>query len=234
MHHPPARFLLALFAAACLTGCSLFGARPAANPPVPAEPAPAPVATPTAPADTRPIILCFGDSLTFGQGLDDKESYPQQLQRRLDAGGYRYHVVNQGISGDTSAGGLDRLQAGLDLKPRILILELGANDGLRGQPVKNIRQNLAQIIERSQAAHVTVVLAGMQMLPNLGPDYTQAFAAVFPDLAQQYKTPLIPFFLAGVGGVRSLNQNDLIHPTAEGTRLVVDNVWQVLAPLLAK
>lgn len=218
-----------------LSGCGAAG-RPPVAPPAPEPPAaaPAPV-TPAPPPDARPVIACFGDSLTAGLGVSEKDNYPSQLQRRLDAEGYNYHVVNLGISGDTSAGGLARLSEALSLKPRVMILELGPNDGLRGTPVSETEKSLAKIIEQAQAAGVTVVLAGMQMPPNLGPDYTAAFAQVFPDLATRYKLPLIPFFLEGVGGVRELNAADGSgHPNAAGYTIVTTNVWKVLRPLLQK
>lgn len=181
-----------------------------------------------------PVIVAFGDSLTAGLGVPVEKNYPSQLQARLDQAGYKYRVVNAGISGDTTAGGLNRIEGVLRNKPEIVILELGANDGLQGKDVGQMKQNLAAMIDWLQKEHVTVVLAGMQITPNLGPDYTHSFAQVFPDLADQYKTPLIPFFLDGVAAKPELNQADGIHPTPEGYAYVVDNVWKTLQPLLKK
>lgn len=225
-----------LLLTALLAGCGASSRPPA---PQPVTPAPLPATTappaPTTPPDPRPVIACFGDSLTFGLGVPEDQNYPSQLQRRLDAEGYQYHVVNLGISGDTTAGGLARLPDVLALKPKIIILELGPNDGLRGLPVNEIKKNLSAIVEQAQAAGVTVVLAGMQISPNYGPDYTAAFAGVFREVAQQYKLPLIPFFLEGVGGVRELNAADGSgHPNAAGYKIVTENVWNVLKPLLQK
>jgi acyl-CoA thioesterase I len=181
-----------------------------------------------------PVMVAFGDSLTFGQGVDAKRNYPAQLQAELDRLGYKYRVVNAGISGDTTAGGLARIESVLKHKPEIVVLELGANDGLQGKSVKAMRKNLANMIERLQAEKVTVVLAGMQVPPNLGPDYVQEYQQTFVDLAAAYHLPLIPFFLDGVGGKPQLNLPDGIHPTADGYVYVVKNVLQVVEPLLKK
>ena len=179
-------------------------------------------------------IVAFGDSLTAGLGVPIEDAYPARLERRLRAEGYDYRVINAGVSGDTSAGGLRRVDWALRSRPAIAIVELGANDGLRGLPVSLMRANLAGIIERFQAAGVTVVLAGMKVPPNYGPDYSRAFAAVFSDLATHYRTPLIPFFLDGVAGVDALAQPDGLHPTSEGYRVIVDRIWPILRPLLAR
>jgi acyl-CoA thioesterase-1 len=190
--------------------------------------------TPGAPAPTseRPRIVVLGDSLTAGLGLAPAEAYPALLQRRLADEGFDYEVVNAGVSGDTSAGGLSRLDWSLDGDVRVLVLALGANDGLRGLPTDALERNLAQIIERAQARGVTVVLAGMEAPPNYGREYARAFRAVYPALAKQYGLPLVPFLLDGVGGVPGLNQSDGIHPNGEGARVLADNVWSVLEPLL--
>jgi len=182
--------------------------------------------------EARPVIAAFGDSLTEGHGVDARMNYPSQLQKRIDTGGYRYKVVSAGVSGDTSSQGLDRIRTILDLHPSIAIVELGANDGLRGLPAAATRQNLEAIVQRLQSAGVKVVLAGMEVPPNYGPQYASAFRNVFRDIAKQYDIPLIPFFLEGVGGNPALNQDDGIHPTAEGYTIVVGNVWKVLRPLL--
>ena len=180
------------------------------------------------------IIVAFGDSLTAGFGVPIENAYPARLERRLRAEGYDYRVVNAGVSGDTTAGGVRRVDWALRSRPAIAIVELGANDGLRGLPVSLMRANLARIIERFQAAGVTVVLAGMKVPPNYGPDYSRTFAAAFPDLAAHYRTPLIPFFLDGVAGVDALTQPDGLHPTSEGYRVIVDRIWPILRPLLAR
>ena len=191
-------------------------------------------ASPARPADSVPAIVCFGDSLTAGFGLDPGQSYPDLLQRELDRRGYHYRVVNLGVSGDTTQDGLERLPLALAEKPRIVVLEFGANDGLRGQPVSNSQNNLARVIEALQQNGAQVVLAGITLPPNYGPDYIRKFDAVFTALATRYKAPLIPFLLAGVAGHSDLMQSDGLHPNAQGTRLVVGNVWQRLEPLLRR
>ncbi len=183
-------------------------------------------------ADTRPRIVAFGDSLTAGLGVQADESYPAQLQRRLDSVGYHYRVINAGVSGDTTAGGLRRVSWILNNKPELVILELGANDGLRGLPVDHTQDNLRAIIRRLQEAGTTVVLAGMKLPPNYGQEYAARFESMYPKLAHESQLPLIPFFLAGVGGSSSLNQADGIHPTKEGYKLIVEEVLKVLRPLL--
>ncbi len=182
--------------------------------------------------DSRPVIVSFGDSLTAGLGVDASQDYPSKLQAKLDAAGYRYRVVNAGVSGDTSAQGLNRLDSVRELHPAVVILELGANDGLRGLPLEETRSNLAAIISSLKKDGTTVVLSGMEMPPNYGVAYTTGFRQIFPSLAQEYHVALIPFFLAGVGGRPELNQDDGIHPTAQGYDRVVENVWEVLKPLL--
>ncbi|GKS64332.1 arylesterase [Nitrospira sp.] len=178
--------------------------------------------------------MAFGDSLTAGLGVQADEAYPAQLQRRLDALRYPYRVINAGVSGDTTAGGLRRVPWILNNKPKLVILELGANDGLRGLDVDQVKRNLQQIIEQLREAGATVILAGMKLPPNYGKDYTTRFEAIYPALAQEYKLPLIPFFLDGVGGASSLNQADGIHPTAEGYKIIVELVLKALKPVLSK
>jgi len=185
-------------------------------------------------ADTRPVILAFGDSLTAGHGVELSDSYPSQLQRELDKRGYRYRVVNAGISGDTTSGGLSRIDAALAVHPRIVILELGANDGLRGLPVAESKRNLEQMIVKSQNAGAKVILAGMTLPLNYGPDYIHDFQSMFPDLAKQHHTILIPFFLEGVAAHMDLNQEDGIHPTAKGYVILTQLVLKYLEPLLTK
>lgn len=182
--------------------------------------------------DTTPTIVAFGDSLTAGYGLSADESYTTLLQRKLDAAGYKYRVVNAGVSGDTSAGGLARIDWSLEGNVKFLILELGANDGLRGLPVAAMKKNLAEIIKRAQARGVTVLLAGMEAPPNMGAEYTRQFRQAFADLAREYKVAFIPFVLQGVGGLAEYNQADGIHPNAKGEQVMTDTVWRTLRPML--
>lgn len=194
---------------------------------------PLPFATSSSsPSDHRPRIVAFGDSLTAGLGVGADESYPAQLQRRLDSLGYHYRVINAGVSGDTTAGGLRRVPWILNNKPELVILELGANDGLRGLSVDQARNNLRQIIRQLQEGGTTVVLAGMKLPPNYGHEYTTQFEAMYRMLANEYELALIPFFLEGVGGSSSLNQADGIHPTKEGYEIIVDQILKVLTPVL--
>jgi acyl-CoA thioesterase-1 len=176
----------------------------------------------------------LGDSLTAGLGLSADEAYPSLLQRRLNEQGLSYEVVNAGVSGDTSAGGLARLDWALSGDVRVLVVALGGNDALRGLPPEELRRNLAQIIRRAQERHITVVLAGMEAPPNYGRDYAVAFHQVYPSLAKEYHVAFVPFLLRGVGGVQRLNQDDGIHPTAEGARIVADNIWAILAPIVER
>jgi acyl-CoA thioesterase-1 len=182
----------------------------------------------------RPSIVAFGNSLTAGLGVAPAQSYPAHLQRTLDAAGYGYRVVNAGVSGDTTAGGVRRVSWTLNSKPAIVILELGANDGLRGLSLQETKANLERIIQQFQQASVTVVLAGMKLPPNYGQDYTEGFESLYKSLAKQYRLTLIPFFLDGVATSSTLNQADGIHPTGEGYRLIVQKVFPVLEPLLKK
>ncbi len=182
-------------------------------------------------AESRPRIAILGDSLTAGLGVAKTAAYPALLQERIDAAGLDYEVVNAGVSGDTSAGGLARLDWALDGDVRILIVALGGNDGLRGLPADELQANLAQIIERGQARGITVILAGMEAPPNYGRDYIVSFHKVYPALAAKYRVALVPFLLQGVAGDETLNQRDGIHPTAAGARIVADNVWAVLKPI---
>ena len=186
------------------------------------------------PADGRPIILAFGDSLTAGSGLPAGEGYPELLQKELDGRGYRYRVVNEGIGGDTTGGGLARLANAVRLRPRIVILELGANDGLQGIPVDSMKSNLDELITAFQKSGATVLLAGMTLPLNFGPDYIAAFEMVYPALAQKHKAALIPFFLEGAAARPELNLEDGIHPNAAGYRVVTANVLKYLEPLLRK
>jgi acyl-CoA thioesterase-1 len=194
-------------------------------------PTPAPVSTNS---EELPVIVAFGNSLTAGFGLPEDQKFPALLQRKLDAKGLRYQVINAGISGDTSAGGVRRIDWSLQGNVKFLILELGANDALRGQPVAETKKNLSQIIERARARGVTVVLAGMEAPPNMGEAYTRSFRQIYRELADKYQLAFIPFVLEGVGGMADLNQPDGIHPNAEGERVMTENVWRVLEGEIAK
>ncbi|HSC56265.1 MAG TPA: arylesterase [Nitrospira sp.] len=182
--------------------------------------------------DDRPRIVAFGDSLTAGLGVAAEDAYPSQLQRRLDRDGFRYRVINAGVSGDTTAGGVRRMTWVLKSRPQLVILELGGNDGLRGLSLRETKANLERIIQQCRSASVTVVLAGMKLPPNYGVEYTNGFESMYPALAKKYHLVLIPFFLDGVAGSTSLNQADGIHPTAEGYRIIVDKVLETVRPLL--
>jgi acyl-CoA thioesterase-1 len=184
---------------------------------------------PTAVADDRPVIATFGDSLSAGFGAEPGKSYPDFLQRELDRRGLRYHVVNAGVSGDTTTDGVVRLATVIALKPAITIVEFGGNDGMRGLPVATTESNLEQIVAALIAADSKVVLAGMTLPPNYGPQYIHSFENVFRDVATRHKLPLIPFLLEGVGGHAELMQRDGIHPTAEGNRIVAATVMRALA-----
>lgn len=184
-------------------------------------------------AETR-IIVFFGDSLTAGLGLDPDEAYPALVQKKIAAAGLSWRVVNAGLSGETTAGGLRRLDWILRQPIDIFVIELGANDGLRGIPPPTSRANLQTMIDRVRARypHVIVVLAGMQLPTNLGPEHTRQFAAMYPELAKTNHAILIPFLLEGVGGMTRLNQSDGMHPTAEGHSRVAETVWNAIKDLL--
>ena len=230
------RIGVALLVVLTLPACS----RERANPSEPPPAAPAPPDASSAPAaprpddDSRPKVVVLGDSLTAGLGLAQSEAYPALLEQKLRAAGYEWDVVNAGVSGDTSAAGLARTDWALDQpNVRILVLELGANDGLRGLSVAEMKKNLGAIIERAQARHVAVLLVGMEAPPNFGPDYTVSFRQAYRDLSKQYNITLLPFLLDRVAGNAGLNQGDGIHPNVEGARIVADNVWMVLKPMVA-
>lgn len=196
------------------------------------EPAPD---TASATAKTK-TILFYGNSLTAGYGLDPSQAFPALIQQKIDSLGLPYTAVNAGVSGETSAGGNSRIDWILKQPVDVFVLELGANDGLRGIPVAETKKNLQSIIDKVKAKYpkAQLVLAGMQVPPNMGQQYTADFQAMFPELAQKNGATLIPFLLEGVGGEASLNQQDGIHPTAEGARILAQNVWQYLGPLLQK
>jgi acyl-CoA thioesterase-1 len=180
------------------------------------------------------VIVALGDSLTAGLGLLPDEAYPSLLEKRLQREGYRYHVVNAGVSGDTTAGGLRRVDWVLRSRPTIILVALGANDGLRRLNVEAMRANLTEIVRQLRTTGARVLLAGMRVPPNYGDDYGRAFAAVFADVARATRVPLAPFLLDGVAGQARLNQPDGIHPTAEGQRIIADRLWPYLKPLLQK
>ncbi len=181
-------------------------------------------------------ILVLGDSLAAGFGLDANQAFPTLLQNKINEAQLNFEVINAGLSGDTSAGGLRRIDWVLKRKIDVLVLELGGNDGLRGLPVDAMQSNLQTIIDRTRAKYpqAQVIIAGMQMPTNFGAEYARAFQEVFPALARKNKTALIPFLLEGVGGNPELNLPDRIHPTAEGHKIVAENVWKTLRPLLQK
>ncbi|WP_372634692.1 arylesterase [Fodinibius sp.] len=179
-------------------------------------------------------ILFFGDSITAGHGIDKQKAYPALIQQKIDSLGWNYKAVNGGLSGETSSGGLRRIDWMLKQPVSVFILELGGNDGLRGIDPEVTKSNLQKIIDKVRAKYsdAAIVLAGMQVPPNLGSDYTDAFRQVYPELAEQHDVELIPFLLEGVGGNDELNQSDGIHPTAEGHEVVAQNIWEVLEPIL--
>ena len=193
--------------------------------------APPPPGAPT-PTDTRPVIVAFGDSLSAGFGADPGKSFPDFLQKDLDATGLHWRVVNAGVSGNTTTDGLSRLNEILAYKPRITIVEFGGNDGLRGLPIATTRTNLEQIVQKLQGAGSKIVLAGMTLPPNYGADYIKPFQQIYVDLAIQYKVPRIPFLLDGVATHPDLMQRDGIHPTAQGNEIVAKTVMRYLKPLL--
>jgi acyl-CoA thioesterase I len=202
----------------------------AAAPPGPAAASTAPDSTPAA---ASPRIVFLGDSLTAGYGLAASEAYPAIISRRLQERRLDYEVVNAGVSGDTSAGGVRRLDWSLQGEVRVLVIALGGNDGLRGLPPAELGRNLAAMIERAQARGVDVILAGMEAPPNFGASYTREFRAVYTDVARRHDVTLVPFLLEGVAGVPALNLPDGIHPNAEGQRRLADLVWRELEPMLA-
>jgi acyl-CoA thioesterase-1 len=194
--------------------------------------------TPAAQGDSRPIIAAFGDSLSEGFGAEPGKSYPDYLQKALDRNGFRYRVVNLGISGDTTTGGLGRINSVIEMKPQIVILELGGNDGLRGVPVSRTRANLEQMVQALQKSGAKVVLAGMSLPPNYGPQYIKTFESIYKDLAVKYRLTLIPFLLSDIAAQISrrpgLIQRDGIHPTAAGNEIVAQTVLTVVRPLLKR
>ena len=219
---------LVVLAASLLSSCSETGsARSQGN-------ATRPLVTPEA-VSTAPKVVAFGDSLTAGFGLAEPESYPYLLQQKLKAEGYNYEVVNAGVSGDTSLGGLERADWVLGQENvEVLILELGANDLLRAMPVSRMKSNLDQIIRKAKAKNVKILLCGMLAPPTMGSDYSRDYINAFPDLADEHGVEFLPFLLDGVASKRDLNQADGIHPNAEGTRMMTENIYSALKPLLTK
>jgi acyl-CoA thioesterase I len=210
--------------AACRQDAPVDDSRAAATSSAPARP--------SGPGSSLPRVVVLGDSLTAGLGLLSEQAYPALLQRELDREGYDVEVVNAGVSGDTSAAGLQRLEWSLDGDVRVLVVALGANDGLRGLPVAEMKKNLATIIETARDRHIAVLLAGMEAPPNFGADYTAQFRQAYRDLAVKYRVAFMPFLLDGVAGIPSLNQQDGIHPTVQGAQVIADHMWPVLKPLV--
>jgi acyl-CoA thioesterase-1 len=237
--------LTSLAAGLLLTGCKPANKNAEPTTPVPATtqpalstPAPTPPATqspsPSAQDSAQDLILCFGDSLTAGLGTDLGQSYPDHLQRLLDADGYHYHVVNAGISGNTTKDGLDRVQLVLDRHPKIVVVEFGGNDGLRGLPIQQTQANLSSILSQLQASGAQVVLAGITLPPSYGPDYIKKFDAMYPALARQHNIHFLPFLLKDVYNIPGDMQEDATHATAQGNQQVARNVAALLKPLLKK
>ena len=229
MLHPQRVLIIsaALAVAACSSNEPAAARQTTTSPPASTAPAPAP-------ASTRPRIVFLGDSLTAGLGLDAEQSVPSLVQKHLDAEGYTYEVVNAGVSGDTSAGGLRRLEWSLDGDVRVLVIELGANDGLRGLPVAQMKQNLQTIVQTAKKRGIDVLLTGMEAPPNYGAAYTSEFRRAFRDLAAEERVPFMPFFLYEVAGIPTLNIADGIHPNPAGARIVEANLWRSLKPLVEK
>ena len=185
---------------------------------------------------SQSTILFFGNSLTAGMGLDPDDAFPALIQKKIDSLGLDYVVVNAGLSGDTTASGKNRLDWALSNNVKIMVLELGANDGLRGIPLDETEANLQDMIDMAKAENkdIDIILAGMQIPPNMGPEYTDKFRNLYPKLAERNSLPLIPFLLQNVAGIPELNQNDGIHPTEEGQKIVASNVWEVLRDVISE
>jgi acyl-CoA thioesterase I len=231
MLHAHFRWYSGLVLAACLLAACGGGTGTA-----PAEPrqgllAPIAPEDPTVPP-ARPRIVAFGDSLTAGLGLLEQEAYPAIIQQKIDEAGYDFEVVNAGLSGDTSAGGVRRLAWALEGDVRVLLVAFGGNDGLRGLPIAQMKQNLTTIIDEARERGIVVVLIGMEAPPNFGQEYAAAFRQAFREVALAERVLFIPFLLEGVAGRPELNQPDGIHPNQEGARIMAETVWAVLEPLL--
>jgi acyl-CoA thioesterase-1 len=224
--------LLGLTTAACSPGDrASLPVKAAAPAPRPAVAPPVPPAS--APEANEPLVVFLGDSLTAGYGLGGEQAYPALVEKRLEEEGIPIKVLNAGVSGDTTAGGLARLDWLLSQKPGVVVVGLGGNDGLRGLPLEQAEQNLREIVRRAKAAGARVLLLGMQIPPNYGPEYAQGFSGMYPKIAKEMDVPLVPFLLEGVGGVAGLNQSDGIHPTAEGQEKLADLVTPYVADVLS-
>ena len=182
----------------------------------------------------KAVVLAFGDSLTAGYGVKDEESYPSKLQEKISSAGFPHKVVNAGVSGDTTAGGVRRIRWLMKHEPEIVILALGANDGLRGLSIDEMRKNLEIMITICREHNAQILLAGMKALPNYGEDYMREFETVFPELAEKHDLIFLPFLLEGVAGKREYTQSDGLHPVASGYNIITDLVWQRLKPMLKK
>jgi acyl-CoA thioesterase-1 len=239
------RFILSCFIlaglAAGLTGCKVDSASHASSeldkqtssaPATPRE-TPSTTSAPAAP-DTRPLVVCFGDSLTAGLGADEGQTYPDFLQRDLDRDGFHYRVVNEGISGNTTKDGVDRLAQVVALKPAVVVVEFGGNDGLRGLKVQTTRANLATMISALQKTGAKIVIAGMTLPPDYGPDYVNAFTGNYPALGRKFSAPVIPFLLKNIEGVPGMVQADGIHATDQGNEVVAKDVAAMVEPLLRR
>jgi acyl-CoA thioesterase-1 len=224
----------ALLALAVAAGCGNEAPAPAGTPQSVTHSAAAPQPGRASATDGRPRVVFLGDSLTAGLGLSQAQAFPALIGERLGKQGYAVDAVNAGISGDTSAGGRRRLDWALDGNVRVLVLALGANDGLRGNPVADMKQNLQAIIRAAKGRGIEVLLLGMEAPPNFGPEYTKEFRAAFRELADEERVAFVPFFLDGVAGVPALNQGDGLHPNAQGAERVADTVWKALEPLVAE
>jgi acyl-CoA thioesterase-1 len=186
------------------------------------------------PAAGQPVVVCYGDSITAGYGLAQGDAYPDFLQKKLDAGGYAYKVINQGTSGATTKDALASLPNLLRLHPAIAIVEFGGNDGLRGLPVEQSRRNLDQLLTALEDAHVKIVLAGITLPPDYGPDYIRSFEQIFRDLAAKHHTAFVPMLYKNLAGVPGTIQDDGIHPTKKGSAIIANTLWPALQPLLRK
>lgn len=244
--------LLATLALATLGGCradqaskqsSELGARSNADPAPLSAASPSPASSPqpdtTAPvpassSERRPLLVCFGDSLTAGFGAEPGSSYPDFLQRDLDRAGYHYHVVNQGVSGNTTKDGLERVNHVVALHPALVVVEFGGNDGLRGLPITDSRRNLDSILAALKSSGAEIALAGITLPPDYGPDYIHQFTDTYVVLAKKYHVPLLPFILQGAYGVDGMMQADGIHATARGNEIVAQGVFALVKPLLDK
>ncbi|MBA4743650.1 MAG: arylesterase [Muricauda sp.] len=225
----PLPLMFCYFLSLLLLGCGEKNAKKDAE-----ETSPPQETTVTETPDSNKKILFFGDSLTAGYGLEVSQAFPALIQQKIDSLGLDYTVINAGLSGETTASGKNRLEWVLEDDIDFIIIELGANDGLRGVPLRETESNLQSMVDtvQSKLPNAKIILAGMKIPPNMGPDYTSKFESLFPELASSENITLIPFLLENVAGIPELNQGDGIHPTVEGQKLVAENVWEVLGPML--